>query len=252
MTDTTIIEVRAGWILINTSHARGGIHYARTPKSEHAINGGAGVESTHETTKTVDDVQACAAVDAVVKRAHYLLRRAAAWSVLGWVVSDPTILERVKAEVEALQAEAERVNRAAQAVGSYRRAWISLVAAEVDLATPDAAREVARTIREVLGGLAEAIRAGDLKAYHAPSIKAKNLASLAVGIAGEAVRNALDCLKRARTDVKTRIDAGESPESAGRAQDLEPVDAAISWFTDDGGITGDMSNADPTGPQVEV
>jgi hypothetical protein len=250
---TDKIAVRAGWILINTSHAQGGIHYARTPKSARAINGGAGAETTHETVKTVDDVQACAAVDAIVKRAHYLLRRSAAWSVLGWVVSDPTILERVRAEVDGLQAEAVRVNLAARACGSARRAWISLVAAEVDLATPDAAREVARTIREVLGGLAEAIRAGDLKAYHAPSIKAKHLDSLAVGITGEAVRNALDCLKRARADVKTRIDAGESPESAGRAQDLEPVDAAISWFTDDGGITGDLtSNADPTGPQVEV
>lgn len=252
MTDNTTVAVRAGWILINTSHARGGIHYARTSKTERAINGGAGLEATHETTKTVDDVQACAAVDAVVKRAHYLLRRSAAWSVLGWVVSDPTILERVRSEVAQLQTEAERVNLAARAVGSYRRAWVSLVAAEIDLATPDAAREVARTIREVLGGLAEAIRAGDLKGYLAPSLKAKNLSVLAVGIAGEAVRNALDCLARAKRDVKARIDAGESPESAGRAQDLEPVDAAISWFTDDGGISGDSDSADPAGPQVEV
>lgn len=249
MTPSTV-EVRAGWLIINTSHARGGVHYARTPKGARAINGGAGVEATHETVKTVDDVQCCAAVDAAVKRADYLCRRSSAWSVLGYVVTDREILERVQAEVLALQAEADRVNAMARAAGSARRAWVSVVAAAIDLATPDAAREVARTIREILGGLAEAIRAGDLKAYHAPSLKAKNLAGLAVGIAGEAVINALVCLKAAKADVKTRLDAGESPESAGRAQDLEPVESAISWF-EEGGISGGDPNAGLS-PQMEA
>jgi len=238
-----IVQIRPGYIVVNASQARGGITYRRTRIDEVTINAGCGVRARTVTTKEVDHVTAAAAVEAVVKRADYICRKNCAWTMIGWFATEE-VLPAVMAEFDTLRDEAAHVNARAQAEGSQRRAYVNAVPARVDTTTEECAREIARTVRGVLGAIQDALHAGDIAALHAPLIKAKNLDRLTIGLPGEAVRNALATIAPAKRALKARIAQGESPESAGRALDLGAFAVAISWF-EEGAIAEGLTGEDP-------
>jgi hypothetical protein len=119
----------------------------------------------------------------------------------------------------------------------------------------DTAREVARTIRETLSDLLDALRSGQITGngsgnqLRGPLARVKGLDRLAVGIAGESVKAALLSIPTARDEIKAAIERGQSPESAGASAELGAIENAIAWFQE-GGISGDESSGaagDPIG-----
>lgn len=241
-------QVTPGWIVVNCSTAKGGIHYERTPLGEHKINAGKGLQSDHRTKKTVDHLEAVALVDAAVKRADYACKVHGANTALGWFVDDIS-LAALKADIALITAEATQANQVARAVGSKREAYINIVPLKLDLATESAAREIARTIREVLGGIITALRSGQVKKskdgkiedkLHAPLLRCKNLDRLAVGLAGEAVKIALQRIPEAKKEITEAIKNGDDPATVGAGLDLEAIENAISWFAEN--ALGDGTN----------
>lgn len=226
------VQIRPGYVVLDVSSATGGVHYQRREIEQHKIGPDhEGLQARHETVKTVDHVVAVKDVDAVVKQVDYAIRKYCAKTVFG-PFADEDNLAKLQAEVAKIKAEAVEVNERAVAVGSARRAYIGIVPAKLDVVSPEAAEEIARTVREVLGDLRDALRVGDVgPRFDGVFLRSKNLANLAVGLQSDAVRFALDCVKEARKRVKDAIKKGETPESAGGSLDLGPVEQAIDLFT---------------------
>lgn len=244
-------KVTPGYIVVNCSTAKGGIHYKRTPISEHKINAGKGLQSDHRTKKTVDHLEAVALVDGAVKKADYACRVHGANTVLGWYVDDIS-LAALKADIALIEVEAAQANQVARACGSKREAYISIVPLKIDAASEEAAREIARTIREVLGDVITALRSGHVKKskdgkiedkLHAPLLRCKNLDRLAVGLAGESVKIALQRIPEAKKEITEAVKNGDDPATVGAALDLEAIENAISWFAENALGDGTNTNA---------
>lgn len=235
----THIQLKAGYVIVDVSSATGGVTYERELVSERTINAGQGQETNLSTKKTVDNLEAVSALDALVKQADYILRKHCARTIFGYF-ADAQKLEVIKAEIAELQAKADAVNYAARKVGCARRAYIGIVPAKLDIATPETAREIARTVRTVLGEVLAALRSGQVRKknntrdeLHGPLLRCKNLDMLAVGPAREMIRVALDQIPEAKKEIVELLESGASPEVAGREVNLGAIDNAISWFDEE-------------------
>lgn len=240
------IQVRPGYVIQNTSVARGGVTYQRTRGSEERV-GEDGIRQWIETEKTVDHVEAVKRVEAVAKKADYICRSLCASTTFGWFAA-PDALPDIKARFSMLRREADEVNEFARSVGSRRRAHVGYVLTSLDLSHEDAARECARTVRETLGEIRDALRAGAVtgkdNALRGPAARAKGLDRLTVGLASEAVKLALESIVPAAREVRDAIKGGESPESAGAQVELGAIETALAWFAEEG-ISGGGS-VDPS------
>lgn len=244
---------RPGWLVVDCSSASGGIRYDRELVKEKSINEGNGIQADHKTRKTVDHVEYCAAIDAVVKKVDYVLRKHCARTEMGWFADDKA-LKKVKREVTAIAREAKELNASAKKADSARRAKISVAPLKLDPAHPEAVQEIAHTIRGVLLELREALRAGDIASLHKLRIRSKNLEQLAVGFQSDAIRFALERVPDAANEIREAIrnatraakNDGEDKEMieekaaaaarrAGKRVDVEAIEAAIVHF--DGNLT---------------
>jgi hypothetical protein len=226
------IQVKSGYIVLDASTATGGVRYMREVLKESAPYGrdGEGEEKEWKTKKLVDHKELVAACDSLVKRVDYILRKYASRTSFGWF-ADETQLVEIRREVDLIAAEAAGINRTCATAGCERRVHIAVVPARMDLGTPDAAKEVARTIVSQLGDLAAALRAGDVgRSFDNLLVRAKNLDALAVGFAGESIKMALETIKSERREIKGKIKRGQTPESAGKQADLSTVEGAIAMF----------------------
>jgi hypothetical protein len=239
------IEVTPGYMVRDLSSASGGVHYERKKSAPKTINRGNGSQQEIRTTKTVDHAEAVKAIDALVKHADYICRTICANTAFGWFVDDIG-LRKLYAEFETLEAEAKKLNRAAAQVGCERRAHLSIVAAKLELSTPHAAREIARTIRNVLNDILIALRSGQVKKQtdddgnvtvrdelHAPLLRARNLDKLAIGTPGNAVQFALERIPLAKKEILEQLRQEILPEIAGAAVNLGAIENAIAWFEED-------------------
>jgi hypothetical protein len=246
-----VFNFRPGWMIVDCSSASGGIRYDRELVKEKSINKGNGVQADHKTRKTVDHVEFCAAVDAVVKKVDYVLRKHCARTDMGWFADD-VALKKVKAEITAIEHEADDLNmNAAKKAKSERRAKIRVVPLKLDLAKPEAVQEIAHTIRGVLIELRDALRSGDLASLHKLRIRSKNLERLAIGFQSDAIRFAMERVPAAATEIREAVrnvtraakDDGEdkaaveeaataAAKRAGARVDIESIEAAIMHFTD--------------------
>jgi hypothetical protein len=258
------IKVRPGYLVVDTSTATGGVTYDREYGDEIKINNGQGVQAKLHTIKTVDHVEAVAALDALKKKVDYACRKHCARTAFGWF-ADEVSLRALRNEVAELQAEAVTLNTAAAAVGSQRRAHVGIVAGKLEVASAEAAREIARTIREVLSSVLGALRSGKVKKrtdkdgkvidrdeLHAPLLKCKNLDRLAVGLAGEAVKMALDRIPEAKKEVLEGLKRGEDPASIGAELDLGAIENAITWFEEDEIGAGTGASSSPVDEALRI
>jgi hypothetical protein len=237
----TDIKIRPGFIVRDCSTATGGVHYQRIKSEPKTINRGMGVRQEIRTTKTVDHAEAVKAIDALVKRADYACRTLCANTAFGWFADDIALRQLYK-RFDELEAEAKVLNAAAAKVGSERQAHISIIAGKLELASPYTAREIARTVRNVLTDVFQALRTGQVKKkkkgkkilvrdeLHAPLLRAKNLDKLAMGPAGDAIKFALDRIPIAKKEILEQLRNGASPEDAGASVDLTVIENAIIWF----------------------
>jgi hypothetical protein len=246
-----VFNFRPGWMIVDCSSANGGIQYDRELVDEQPINRRRGLQVDHKTRKTVDNVEFCAAVDAVVKKVDYALRKNCARTDMGWFADDQA-LAKVKAEVAEIEREAHELNtNGAKKAKSARRAKIRVVPLKLDLAKPEAVQEIAATIRSVLIELRDALRSGDLASIHKLRIRSKNLERLAVGFQSDAIRFALERVPLAANEIREAVknatraaknegedkdkitEVGEHAEKrAGAKVDIESIEAAIAHFED--------------------
>ncbi|UCC72032.1 MAG: hypothetical protein JSV86_16940 [Gemmatimonadota bacterium] len=225
-------KVKSGYVILDASTAYGGVKYRREVLEQPTPAGtnGEGERKVWKTERMVDHRELVDACDRLVKQVDYALRKHASRTSFGWF-ADADQYAAIKARVAEIAAEAEGVNRTCAEVGCQRRCHIAVVPARLDLATPDAASEVYRTITTQLTDLKRAVRAGEVgRGFDNLLTRAKNLDKLAVGFAGESIGWALDRVKEARREVRDKIKRGQTPESAGKQVDLDAVDAAIAMF----------------------
>jgi hypothetical protein len=246
-----VFHFRPGWMIVDCSSASGGIRYDRELVKEKTINKGAGIQADHKTRKTVDNVEFCAAVDAVVKKVDYVLRKHCARTDMGWFADD-AVLHKVKAEIADIEREAHELNTtAAKKAKSARRAKIRVVPLKLDLAKPEAVQEIAATIRSVLIELRDALKSGDLASIHKLRIRSKNLEKLAVGFQSDAIRFALERVPVAANEIREAVKnatraaknegedkdhiaevGAQAAKRAGARLDVESIEAAIAHFED--------------------
>jgi hypothetical protein len=181
-----------GWVIIDESTATGGIFCVRQEVQEHRK--GRGIQTSHLSTRHVDHVEICAALDAVPKKADYILRKhCARWSG-GWFTDDHG-LARIREEIEILRQEAEDLNDRASRVDSERRAHVGIVAARP--AEPEFSASALRTVRGALTDMLVTLREERKKDVHKLKIRTTNLHLLARGTHAAALRYALRAFHRA-------------------------------------------------------
>jgi hypothetical protein len=246
------IQVRPGYVVSNTTRATGGVSYQRTRGSQVAI-GDDGIQQDIETRKIVDHVEAVRKVASVAKAADYLCRKTCAQTTFGWYCA-PDALSDLRVGFDALRDMANAANDFARSVGSASRVHVGFVPTMIDLGTEDAAREVARTIRETLSDVIEALRSGAVSGngsenkLRGPVQRAKGLDKLATGLAGDAVRMALESIGPIAREIRDAVKRGESPESAGARMEFGALETALAWVSESGiggeGATVDLSGAD--------
>jgi hypothetical protein len=217
------IKIRPGWIIRDLSTAGGGVtHDAKVMRYRRVAGGGTCTES--RTSRTVDNVEICAALDALVKRVDYALRKHCARSTVGWFADDVALRE-VQAEVAQIQAEAEEVNNKAAAAGSERRATIEIWPLRVDLTvTPEAPLKIAGEIRKSLTEIRDAFREGRLSDLHKLKIRTRNMDRLVTGFPSEAIRFALARVPEAAREARAR---GKIKRGEARV-DLDAIEAALA------------------------
>jgi hypothetical protein len=226
---------RPGWIIRDRSNATGGVHYTRELIEEHTSLDMRQV-TDHKTRKTVDNVEIVHAMDSLVKRVDYVLRKHCTRTEIG-CFADDVRLAKVRTEVDELKLEAVQLNKKAAKANSKRRVQIDVVPLKLDLAQPEAVKEIAATVRGVLTALRDALRCGDVASIHKLKIRAINLEQLAVGIQSDIIRFAVERALQAASEIKTAIrGAGDkstrqAARLAGRDLDLDAIEAAIAHFT---------------------
>lgn len=235
-------KIAPGYVIIDVSTSGGGLRYVREHLS--TDQDGERVETEYKTNKIVDNVAAVKEIDALVKDVDYILRKNCVATAFGYFATDKQ-LEEVHKQIEDRKRQMERLNHRAEAVGSAHRGRVGIIAARLDIANGDTMRECYRAIRETLDAIYTALLRGDVrdiadardkqKVTHRNQLRpamlrAKNLETMAIGIAGESIKSALACAKEARTAILEKIEQGMTPEAAGRDVDLTPIETAIEWF----------------------
>lgn len=231
------VAIQPGWLVRDVSSASGGVKHDRQLIKEAAVStatgrparGGKGRKAEYKTKTTVDHVEICAAIDACVKRVDYALRKNCARTPFGWV-TDTDGLARIRTEIAEIDAEATELNERARRAKSARRAYIGVVPAKIEVSTPEAVREIARTVRTVLTDVRDALRNGHVAELHKLKIRSINLDKLAVGFQADAIRFALERVPEATKELREAIKKGEDPAAAGAKLDLEVIEAAIVHF----------------------
>lgn len=232
------VVVSAGYVVIDKTTSTGGVSRTRTLIDDHETVTG-GRETRAETKQILDHEAAVKRVQAAANHVRWLCRKYCAWTLLGWLAQEED-LEKLEAELIPAREEAERANTFARGVGSRHRVEVCVVPAEIDLATPDAARQITRTIRTVLAELREAFSTGQPVKLDAPLAKAKSLHRLASGMASECIVLAVEGVKLARSELRTRLrdlpeSLREGPDAARIAGEIpiEALESAIGYFAND-------------------
>jgi hypothetical protein len=224
------IKIRPGWIIRDLSTAGGGVtHGARVLRHRRLDDGAIRTES--RTSRTVDNVAICAALDGLVKRVDYALRKHCARATVGWFADDAA-LAHVQAEVAQLQDEARELNARAATAGSERRATIEVWPLRVDLTvTPEAPRRIASAIRESLVEIRDAFREGRLSDLHKLQIRTRNMDRLVTGFPSDAIRFALARVPEAVREVQAAVKRGRNERRCGRKVDLGTIEAALACLS---------------------
>lgn len=222
------IAIKPGWVIKDCACATGGVRYRRKYKRDETSGERRTVD--FETRKIIDHVIIVRDLDAIVKKVDYILRKHCARTNLGWFATDDGLV-KVRAELTRVEAEARALNESAAIAGSLHRAYIGIAPLRVDVATPEAAREIARTVHDCLGDILVTLRKGEIGQELAGKLlRARNLDQLATGMQAEALRFALEQIAQARKDIRVALKKGTSAQDAGAAVNLEAVENAIMLF----------------------
>jgi hypothetical protein len=238
------IAARKGYVVNNASTAFGGVRYERENLGEPEKVGpdGKGERAIWQTERIKDHSELCDALDNLKKQVDYALKKNCSRTHFGWF-ADADQLAKVKTKLAELRSTADALNQRARDEGCGRRVHIGVVWSELDLATEDAAAELAYAIQLYLGTVRDCLRKGEIepRQYDKHWTKCKNLEKLGVGFGEEVIKLALEEAKTARKAIRERIKLGQTEESAGRQEELGYLKNAIKFF---GGEVEDDTEAE--------
>jgi hypothetical protein len=225
---TQQFRVKPGWIILDASQIRGTETLVRTAQTfeedlDHRV------ERTWETTKIVDHKVWVAQLKACRKKADNILRSKATTTPFGYW-ADTETKDAIVAAFETLADETAEIQANAR---PYTRCvcHISCVAVRIDLASPDVARELARTCRESLNDLRAALVDGNLStSQNIWYQQVRGLKGMATGFQGQCLDMALEVIPGLLTDLRKGLKDGTSPQTVGRMLDLTDLDGAMAQF----------------------
>lgn len=230
---STKVQMMKGHIVLPEFSKSGGVHTESTRTSKKDINDGAGIQSKHRLTKTVDDVARVKEAEAITTRSYYLTDRHCVRTPLGYWVEDAALPGYMTAMEEVFQASAI-YNTRARAAGSDCRVVARVITVKLDVTHEEAAERLAQHILERLAELVSALRMGDRKAFESSWERCHNLEKLAVGIQREAIQQALEGAKGCKALMLSHLRAGCTPADAGEklsaTPELESIEATQRLF----------------------
>ena len=166
---------------------------------------------------------------------------------MGWL-ADEEGARKITEEVAKIRAMADFANARAAEAGCERRVFIRVVVQPFSIDYFGSAPEMARSVREAIVNLRDALRNGEVfpkgrskdvdpnmkDSWSKTWLNCRNLDILAVGPAKDSIRFALDRALVAKGEIRAAVKRGETPESAGRSVDLSLLDSAVDFFMEDG------------------
>ena len=231
MDKTTIatMNIRPGYLLVIEFSATGGTTYSRETTFEQAA--GPGMVAEFSTTKKVDHVELARQSRALINKAYHVLDKHAINTPLGYWCTEAS-LSGIEEAIKPIQAEAALFNRNARSLGSKRAVEISLFPMMLREDNERAIKRISRDVRERLQEMRDSLHSGDRAAFERAWDGAKNLDLMATGIQADSLRMALDHAKGQKTQMLDALRHGFAQEAIAPLLDLEPIDAAISLFTE--------------------
>jgi hypothetical protein len=220
------LKIKAGTFLVGVST---GVRGVRTKRSEESpeIHGDTVIKRTHATTVIANA--------SFYDRAQKLKRRAVGIveeiprTVLGRL-TDAETKERLREEFAALRVEVDAFNAEP---GNPHRLYVEFVSMPVspDL-DPETVRGVYREIEQKLVDLRAIVLAHDEVALRNWKRNNANITSFLPDLTARVVNDAIACALTVRKAIKARVKAGETVESAARAEEagLATLDASLGWL----------------------
>lgn len=235
------LQIKPGYVVISTTRATGGVSYTRQHGTEEP-EGVDGIRQEIASIKRVDHREAVETTRKVARRAEYLIRTRCAAVAFGFYAT-PEACATLAIDLAELAAEVDAANDLASRVGSDAHVYVGMMPVEIDVSNGDCVREIYRTLRTGLGEIRAALVAGDAHDLKLALDRAARLDSLAVGLAGEAIRAAIESAREARSEISKVDRARESGAAVETAAEVAArmtetysgaVDTALAWVSDDG------------------
>lgn len=233
------IDIVPGFIVICEFSALGGVSYERKDYQE--SREGVKLQAEFSTEKRVDNVDLVALSRRIIARANYLMESNCAHTPIGWFATDE-MWRKLNADMQEMREAADVFNQTAKMAGSRRRVVIEIYPIQLNPQGGTQAQEsieliarrLAKTIRDRLTDVRDALRAGDIKLFDAAMEKCANLDKLTTGVLRDSVSIAIDGAKVAKTALREalRENPGIASSVVGASLDVESIDAAIGMFTD--------------------
>lgn len=235
--------VQSGYIVLKASGASGGVSYTRTWEGTDFF-GTDGELRTFRTVRNTDHRHAVEWCGKVASAVDATLRRVCVSTAIGYFLPLDKA-DTLEAALSSVRDEAKLANEFALNAGSNARVRVGYVLVKLDLASPDAAREIGRSVRETLESIKSALESGAVgrttglpNQLASPWERAKGLPDLCTGIAGEQVKAALALVPDAAKAIRAADKAGEALETvSARTDAMNALSLAIDWYAE-GGIGG--------------
>ncbi len=239
------LEIKPGFIVLTEFSKKGGVRFEREEIRQEAYKK-VGEEREWKSVKRVDNVEVFNGSRSLVSSAYYAMDRGAAITPLGYYVAEaelPALLDKVR----EVQAEVAKFNADAAAAKSERRVTVEVYPLEVKLDNAAVVGRIARSVRERLAALLDALREGNRQDFETAWENCRNLEHLATGMQRSSIEFGLEAAKAAKAllleELREQAEkAGKKPKdlsaddraAAARrvpASEIEALEAAIDVFT---------------------
>ncbi len=217
-------------IVINTSEVWGGVSYDRTLVKE--SERGPRVKRRIQTVMIVDNKKLVARGDKLYQDARHVIRARAASTAVGFICDDK-VLKGIEAAMEVMANQADGFNSRAHRAGSNRRVHVGMVATDLSTSNSAAAREIARTVRNIFSEMIDTLHAGDANGLAKTLTRARNLELVAKGRWRALIVAALENAKVARSHLRDAKKAKKSLTHVGRRLDLSDLEKCVEAFSSD-------------------
>jgi hypothetical protein len=248
MTQGRTIQLRPGFVLRDLSSAKGGITYHREHGHETPINAGEGYRQEINSVKKVDHEAIVKEGQALANQSRGVIRRYATDTEAGWYVSRADMVH-VREQMDDLQPLADAFNAKARAAYSDCRVRVGCIAFPLEIDNYAAAKEIARTVREVCEDLIQVLKAADFKNMTSVFGRCRHLEQLGTGMQRDSIVFAIDEAKAARKALKKAKRDGEDSKEVAMKLDLEMLESCVGMFSE---MTTFDSNASDGGAQLAL